>query len=136
MCLAPIEVDVTSPLKFCIKYHTIALSVIGLGLVWLMDDTHVAKSVVLGGLIYTIPNLYFVHYAFRFQGATQVPLVLRSFSWGESGKFTLAAMGFVLAFRFVESLSYAAMFAGFITMMALQCVVAVRLVSKRDEHGE
>lgn len=124
-----------SPIKFSAVAHSTAIGIACLLLYWWLDDPAVARSFVLGGAIYALPNLYFVYYAFRFRGAVQAPLIARSFSWGESGKFALAAMGFILAFRFVESLHHGALFAGFIGTMVLQWFVSAELVRRRD-HTE
>ncbi len=123
-------VVVKSPLWFSAKYQFTGLALMLLVLVW-VDDS-VALSFALGGLLYIVPNLYFVHYAFRYQGAERAPLIARSFNWGESGKFALAATGFVAVYRFVEPLRDLALFAGFTTMIVIQWWVATRLVELRD----
>ena len=86
-------------------------------LVWGLES---AYSFGLGVLIYIVPNTYFTLYAFRYSGARTASWVARSFSWGESGKFALVALGFALVFRFVTPLNVALLFAGFGSMLVLQ----------------
>lgn len=95
-------------------------------------DVVIASSFFWGGLVYVVPNLYFVHYAFRYSGASLAPYIMQSFSKGESGKIALAAMGFALVFRFVKPLNSAALFAGFILMIVLQWFIAASIAKARD----
>lgn len=102
---------------------------------WLVDAV-VAYSYALGSIVYLIPNLYFVHYAFRYSGAENAFLVARSFGWGESGKLALSAVGFVLLYRLVSPLNHVAVFAGFTSMIILQWVIAARIVKARAKHQQ
>ncbi len=104
-------------------------------LVLLAVDAVTAYSYSLGALVYIIPNLYFVHYAFRYSGAQNAPLIAQSFSWGESGKVALASCGFILVFRFVDPLNHASLFVGFFSMIVFQWFVAARIVSARDKSN-
>lgn len=56
------------------------------------------------------------------------PWITRSFSWGESGKLALAALGFALAFRLVRPLHVPLLFTGFCSMIILQWFVARRVI--------
>ncbi|MFL0803622.1 MAG: ATP synthase subunit I [Agarilytica sp.] len=103
--------------------------------VLLTEDAVTAYSYCLGALVYVLPNLYFVHYAFRFAGTQNVPLIARSFSWGESGKIALASLGFVLVYRLVEPISHPSLFAGFFSMIIFQWFIAYRIVSARDKSN-
>ncbi|WP_045856374.1 ATP synthase subunit I [Teredinibacter purpureus] len=83
-----------------------------------------AYSFGLGALLFIVPNTYFTLYAFRYSGARFAQWTAKSFSWGESGKFALVAVGFALAFRFVTPLHVPLLFVGFCTMVALQWWIA------------
>ncbi len=104
-----------------------------ISLVLFAADAVTAKSFFLGGLVYIVPNLYFVYYAFRYSGAPLALYIMQSFSKGESGKIALATMGFALVFRFVEPLSPVALFAGFVLMIVLQWFIAAYILRARDK---
>lgn len=94
-----------------------------------------AYSFLLGALIYILANAYFALYAFRYRGSSMGPWITRSFSWGESGKLALTAVGFALVFRLVQPLSVAALFAGFCSMILLQCFVGFKVARAIDQQG-
>lgn len=121
----------TSPVWYSAKYQLSLLTLVGTVLA--INDIGIAYSFVLGSLIYIIPNLYFVHYAFRYSGAQYASLIAQSFSSGESGKLVLAALGFVLVYRFVKPLHSPALFAGFSFMIILQWFVAAKIVKMRSQ---
>ncbi|WP_245929271.1 ATP synthase subunit I [Agarilytica rhodophyticola] len=121
----------TSPVWYSAKYQLSLLTLVGSLLA--INDVGIAYSFVLGSLIYIIPNLYFVHYAFRYSGAEYAPLIARSFSSGESGKLVLAALGFILVYRFVKPIHSPALFVGFSFMIVLQWFVAAKIVKMRSQ---
>lgn len=118
--------DVKSPVLFSAKCQLSVIVTVAFVL-WFGDEA-IAKSYALGGIVYAIPNLYFVHYAFRYSGTGNVPLIARSLAWGESGKFALAAFGFVVVYRVVDPLHSGGLFAGFASMILIQWFVAARIV--------
>jgi ATP synthase protein I len=59
-------------------------------------------SALYGGLICVIPNFVFAHLAFKFAGASQNKLVVRSFNKGSKLKFFLTIILFSLAFQWNE----------------------------------
>ncbi len=89
-----------------------------------------AYSILLGGLIYLIPNIYFAYYAFRYtfrqKGAHLAPYVLMSFYRGEIGKFLLSSVGFALAFTFAKPLNIALLFGSYIVLTIIQWVMFSR----------
>ena len=87
-------------------------------------------SFALGAVIFLLPNTYFTVYAFRYRDVQLARWIARSFSWGESGKLALAAVGFALVFKFIEPLNSMALFAGFIYLIAVQWVIARRLANE------
>lgn len=76
-----------------------------------------AYSALLGGLIYILPNAWFVRYAFR--DSTQAPpqLVLSRFYVGEAGKLALTGVLFALCFALVREIHAGALFMTFIVMI-------------------
>lgn len=110
------------PLAFSLFYQVVV--VVLLMAILGVNDTDAARSFGLGSVIYILPNSYFIIYAFRYKGAHQSPWIIRSFNWGEWGKLALSMAGFALVFRFTESLSVIFVFAGYFTMILLQCWLA------------
>ncbi|SMF17686.1 ATP synthase protein I [Alteromonadaceae bacterium Bs31] len=93
-----------------------------------------AYSLGLGTLVFILPNTYFTLYAFRYRGARSALWIAKSFNWGESGKFALVVVGFVLVFRFVSPLNVSLLFAGFCSMVVLQWWLAVYLQHRWLKH--
>ena len=90
-------------------------------LLWLSPlDSVVAKSVLVGGLIHWWANVYFALLAFRYQGAANMPRILKNIYRGELGKAVLVALGFALAFTHMQSLDPMLLFGAFIGMTLLQ----------------
>jgi ATP synthase protein I len=59
-----------------------------------------AKSILIGGLVVIIPNVYFALKAFRYAGARSSEKVLESFYDGEKMKILLTAILTALALKF------------------------------------
>ena len=83
------------------------LSFLGLGLVF-------AYSVMLGGFISIIPNVYFANRVFRVSGARAMEAVVRNAYVGELIKLALTGAGFALSFVLVDPLHVPGLFAGFV----------------------
>lgn len=86
----------------------------------------IALCVLLGGLIYWIPNAYFTLYAFRFRGAQAAAAVLRSMYRGETGKFMLTVVGFALVFTLVKPIEPISLFVSYSVMTISQWVLVSR----------
>ncbi|SEK57831.1 ATP synthase protein I [Pseudomonas agarici] len=71
-------------------------------------------SGLCGGLIASLPNMYFAHRAFRFSGARAAQSIVRSFYAGEAGKLILTAVLFALTFAGVKPLAPIAVFGVFV----------------------
>lgn len=122
-----------SPVWISAKYQSIVLCVIA-ALVSI-GSKELALSYFFGGVIYILPNLYFVHYAFRYRGADAASLISSSFVWGEAGKLSLCACGFVVVYRFYPGVHHTALFAGFVSMIVLQWWVANKVVKQLIQSG-
>ena len=93
---------------------------ISVGVSWYRSK--VDYSVLVGGMIYLIPNIYFALYAFRFRGAHAARLVLLSFYRGEMGKFLLSGVGFAVAFTLVKPLDVLLLFSAYIALTVIQWI--------------
>jgi ATP synthase protein I len=79
-------------------------------------------SVLVGGMIYLLPNIYFALYAFRFRGAHAARFILLSFYRGEMGKFLLSGVGFAIAFTLVKPLDVLLLFSIYIALTIMQSI--------------
>ena len=91
-------------------------------------------SLSLGGIVSTIPNIYFTYYAFRFRFNGPNPVsaetVVQSLRRAEWGKFLFVAVGFALTFKWVSPLDEALLFLGFFCMVVLQWFLAIQISNK------
>ncbi len=68
----------------------------------LITDKMAAIAALSGGWIATIANGYFALQAFRYSGASASSQMIKAFYRGETGKFVIAILSFIMVFRFVE----------------------------------
>jgi len=91
--------------------------------VFLVSSGRVAAySALLGGLLFTVPQLYFGIKAFLYTGARSIHKITQSFYKGESAKILLIAVGFAVVFTTVKPLDYFALYFTFIVVLALNCL--------------
>lgn len=93
-------------------------------------DKVTAYSVLIGALIYFVPNMYFVYRAFKYSGARSARMILRSFYAGESIKLFMTAILFGLTFAFVKPISVLALFGGFIALQATSWLTPLLTIRK------
>lgn len=117
-----------SPVWYSAKIQALLLSSISI-CIWLLWGKTVAKSYFIGGLIYLLPNLYFVHYAFRYATKEHYVQAARSIVWGEMGKLGLSALGFALIFSGKNDIHEVPLFIGFISVVISQWFVALRVTN-------
>jgi ATP synthase protein I len=94
----------------------------------LLIGKNTGLSVFYGGLIAIVPQLIFAHFAFRFAGARQNKLVVRSFNKGNKIKFILTVVLFALAYRW-PSLNIMALMVSYIAVLIGQWPIMI-LVSR------
>lgn len=73
-----------------------------------------AYSILLGGFISIVPNGYFAWKAFRYRGARNTPLIVKSFYAGETGKLIMTVVLFALVFAGVRPIDELAIIVSFI----------------------
>jgi len=104
--------------------HRITLAqlfaLVPLCLVLLAVDQVWAYSMFSGGLIAIVPQAYFGALAFRWRGARSARAIARSSYAGEVGKFLLSFAGFAAVFVMLRPINGLAVFAGYLTMLAIQ----------------
>ena len=77
-------------------------------------DLVAAYSILLGGLISIVPNGYFAWKVFRFRGARNTPLIVKSFYAGETGKLVMTGVLFAFVFAGIRPLNELAVIVSFI----------------------
>ncbi|WP_256930801.1 F0F1 ATP synthase subunit I [Pseudomonas sp. ABC1] len=82
-------------------------------------DLTAGYSVLLGGSIALLANVYFAYKAFRYFGARSTGAIIQSFWSGEMGKQILAAALFALVFVGVRPLEPLALFAGYLLVLGV-----------------
>ncbi|MCB1648319.1 MAG: ATP synthase subunit I [Pseudomonadales bacterium] len=117
-------------------YKIIASQLIAVGFITTVGYTTLgwisAYSLLLGGMICTVPNAYFSFKAFRYRGARAAQKIVRAFYLGEAVKILLMGAGFALSFIYVEPLSSRALFAGFITVYLVGLMATMRVTRKTN----
>ncbi|WP_432455278.1 MULTISPECIES: ATP synthase subunit I [unclassified Agarivorans] len=89
----------------------------------------IAISVLLGGIIFLLPNSLFTLMAFRFVGATKQKQVVTSFYLGEVVKLSLIAILFVLVFTLLK-VEPLALLLGFVLSSLTQWTASIFLTKK------
>ena len=104
-------------------YQSILAALIAL-LFTLMTGINAGLSAFYGGIVAVIPNVIFAHFAFRFAGARQNKLVVRSFNKGSKIKFILTIVLFALIYRW-PSLNIMALMLTYITILIGQWPIMI-----------
>lgn len=92
-------------------------------------DKEVAVSVLIGGLIFLLPNALFTLMAFMFVGARHQKYVVLSFYLGEVVKLSLTAILFILVFALLDIVPLALLL-GFILSTLTQWTASIFLSNK------
>jgi len=106
------------PLKQWLTIEMAVLSVLSL-LWWLLVSRLAGYSALVGGLIFVIPNAYFAHRAYRYQGASQMSLAVSNMFRAESIKLALTAVFFAAVFTLMEPVHVPALLFTFAVMVVV-----------------
>ena len=90
-----------------------------LSLLWLLESRLAGYSALIGGLIFVIPNAYFAHRAYRYQGARQMHLAVSNIFRAESIKLALTAVFFAAVFNLMEPIHVPALLFTFAVMVVM-----------------
>ena len=102
------------------KWLTIEMAaLIVLSLLWFTESRLAGYSAFIGGLIFVIPNAYFAHRAYRYQGARQMHLAVSNIFRAESIKLALTAVFFAAVFTLMEPVHVPALLFTFAVMVVL-----------------
>jgi ATP synthase protein I len=117
------------PLLRIFAIQAIVLLVTAAAFLWV--DATTAYSVLMGGLISIVPNIYFARWAFRFSGARAARQITQSFYRGEAGKFVLTVVLFAMLFATVKPLNVVAIFLVYMFMMVLNWTLTLQMNGRR-----
>ena len=98
---------------------------------FVLIDGVTGYSVFLGGMVSALPNAYFAIKAFRYSGARQMPLVIKSFYAGESGKMIITVIMFALVFAGVKPLNELAVIISYILILITGLIATATLGLKK-----
>lgn len=90
-----------------------------LSLLWTIESRLAGYSAFVGGLIFVIPNAYFAHRMYRYQGARQAPVMVGNMFRAEGIKLALTAVGFAAVFILMEPVHVPALLFTFAVMVVL-----------------
>jgi ATP synthase protein I len=92
-----------------------------------LTDLVAAYSVFLGGMISTGPNAYFALKVFRYRGARQMPMIVKSFYAGETGKLIITAALFAVVFAGIKPLNELAVIVSFVVTLVAGLIATVKM---------
>ncbi|MFL1466789.1 ATP synthase subunit I [Marinobacter sp. DUT-3] len=94
-----------------------------LSLLWTIESRLAGYSAFVGGLIFVIPNAYFAHRMYRFEGARQAHLMVGNMFRAESIKIALTAVFFAAVFILMEPVHVPALLFTFAVMVVMSAVL-------------
>ncbi|MEX0603394.1 MAG: ATP synthase subunit I [Marinobacter sp.] len=94
-----------------------------LSVLWNFESRLAGYSALLGGLIHVIPNAYFAHRMFRFQGARNMRLMVGDLFRAESVKLALTAVFFAAVFILIEPVHAPALLFTFAVMVVVSAAL-------------
>jgi ATP synthase protein I len=104
---------IPTPRVYWIIIIQIILTCVIAGLFLITKHQASALSALCGGLIYTIPNAYFIRKAWQYVGASKMAHTVSSFYKGETWKMFLSALLFAALFKSFPQADVIAVFSAF-----------------------
>ena len=106
------------------KWLTIEMAtLIILSMFWSTESRLAGYSAFLGGLIFVIPNAYFAHRMYRYEGARNARLMVGNMFRAESIKIALTAVFFAAVFILMEPVHVPALLFTFAVMVVMSAVL-------------
>ena len=94
-----------------------------LSLLWSLESLLAGYSAFIGGLIFVIPNAYFAHRVFRYQGARNMRFMVGDLFRAESTKLALTAVFFAAVFILMEPVHAPALLFTFAVMVVMSAAL-------------
>lgn len=123
----PQRASIPRPPVYRITLVQLAVLIPSVLVLWLLKPMW-AKAALAGAMIEILARAYFGFYVFRYIGARQMRLVVRSLRRAELGKFLLVAVLFGGLFAANKGLQPLPVFAGYLTAWLLGVVLSVRML--------
>lgn len=130
--VTPTVVNLKAPPIYKVIVIQFFVSVITALVTLVLLGTVAAYSVLLGGLISTVPNGYFARKAFQYRGARNTSHIVKSFYAGQSGKMALTAVMFALVFAGIKPLNELAVIISFIVTIVAGLVATAYVALKQQ----
>ncbi|MGO1502335.1 MAG: ATP synthase subunit I [Marinobacter sp.] len=92
-------------------------SLVTLSLLWSLHSPLAGYSAFIGGLIFIVPNAWFVRRVYRYEGARQMRLMVGNMFRAESTKIALTAVFFAAVFILIEPVYVPALLFTFAVMV-------------------
>ncbi len=124
--------QVFRPVLWSLSFQVLVLAILSAPLS--LIDQQLMRSAAIGGLIFIIPNTYFVFYALRYRGASQAILIAKSCYQGLMGKLALNSAGFALAFGLGWDLHALTLFLAYGVMVLVQIILAAKMSGRIAEQ--
>ncbi len=115
---------------FRLVYVQLIITVVITLLSYAFSGLVMAYSVILGGAVYILPNIYFVRSALKSVESETPQSILSRFYFGEGQKFLLAMAMFALCFTLIKPLHVVSFFAAYILIMIIN--LAGLAISSKD----
>lgn len=115
---------------FRLVYVQLIITIVITLLSYAFSGLVMAYSVILGGAVYILPNIYFVRSALKSVGSETPQSILSRFYFGEGQKFLLAMAMFALCFTLIKPLHVVSFFAAYILIMIIN--LAGLAISSKD----
>ena len=103
---------------------------------FLLLDGVAAYSILLGGFISIVPNGYFAWKVFRFRGAQNTALIVKSFYAGETGKLIMTGVLFALVFAGIKPLNELAVIVSFILTIIVGLIATAWVSNERHRSNQ
>ena len=104
---------------FRLVYVQLIITVVITLLSYAFSGLVMAYSVLLGGAVYILPNIYFVRSALKSGGLQTPQSILGRFYIGEGQKFLLTMAMFAICFALIRPLHAVSFFAAYILIMII-----------------
>ncbi|MEX2474069.1 ATP synthase subunit I [Marinobacter sp.] len=103
-----------------------------LSLLWTIESRLAGYSAFVGGLIFIIPNAYFAHRMYRYQGARNAQLMVGNMFRAEGIKLALTAVFFAAVFILMEPVHVPALLFTFAVVVVIGGVLRFLIQPKQQ----
>lgn len=121
------DITINRTAAFKLVYVQLIFTVLLALLSYVYSGLVMAYSVLLGGVVYIVPNIYFVRSAFKSEKVETPQSILSRFYVAEAQKFLLTIVMFAICFALIKPLHAVAFFAAYVLIMVVNLAMLVNL---------